>query len=226
MTEGNTCYRGGKPGVSDVFGASLWAADYLLTLASLGYAGVNLHGGSGKAVADSLSGTLPGELLMPDPKAPHPRPFYTPIAEVEGKYVAEPVFYGMLFAQKFAGTTVIPIDFNPGPVNATAFAAKQPDGRILLAIINKDPSQHLRLELTGHKGYGGATMPLHASSLTSRDVDFENFNAVQASIKTDQQGNIVGSRFPGYGGVGIDHGWIGLDIPPATAKIVNFDLAK
>ncbi len=49
MTEGNTCYRGGKPGVSDVFASSLWAADYLLSLAGLGYAGVNLHGGSGKA---------------------------------------------------------------------------------------------------------------------------------------------------------------------------------
>ena len=29
MTEGNTCYRGGKPGFSDVFAAALWAADYL-----------------------------------------------------------------------------------------------------------------------------------------------------------------------------------------------------
>ncbi|MBV8675072.1 MAG: hypothetical protein JOZ33_16715, partial [Acidobacteriaceae bacterium] len=32
MTEGNTCYRGGKPGVSDVFAAALWAADYSLLL--------------------------------------------------------------------------------------------------------------------------------------------------------------------------------------------------
>jgi hypothetical protein len=30
MTEGNTCYRGGKPGVSDVFAAALWSADYSL----------------------------------------------------------------------------------------------------------------------------------------------------------------------------------------------------
>jgi len=29
MTEGNTCYRGGKPGMSDSFGAALWAADLL-----------------------------------------------------------------------------------------------------------------------------------------------------------------------------------------------------
>jgi hypothetical protein len=44
MTEGNTCYRGGKPGVSDVFAAALWSADYSLLLASNNYAGVNLHG--------------------------------------------------------------------------------------------------------------------------------------------------------------------------------------
>jgi hypothetical protein len=37
MTEGNTCYRGGKPGVSDVFAAALWSADYSLLLASNDY---------------------------------------------------------------------------------------------------------------------------------------------------------------------------------------------
>ena len=47
MTEGNTCYRGGKPGVSDVFAAALWAADYSLLLAANNYSGINLHGGTG-----------------------------------------------------------------------------------------------------------------------------------------------------------------------------------
>src|ERR1700726_1045188 len=37
MTEGNTCYRGGKPGVSDVFAAALWSADYSLRLANNNY---------------------------------------------------------------------------------------------------------------------------------------------------------------------------------------------
>ena len=46
MTEGNSCYRGGKPGMSDAFAAALWAGDYMLALASVGCAGVNLHGGS------------------------------------------------------------------------------------------------------------------------------------------------------------------------------------
>jgi hypothetical protein len=149
MTEGNTCYRGGKPGVSDVFASALWSADYLLQLASLGYAGVNLHGGDAKAVANSLGGTLPGDALVlaahRDP-ATHPHPYYTPIALIDDKYVLEPVARGMKFAQQFADTTMIPLDFNPGPVNATAYATRWSTGRICLAIINKDATQDLHLE--------------------------------------------------------------------------------
>ena len=45
MTEGNSCYRGGKPGMSNAFCSALWAADYMLKLAEYGSVGVNLHGG-------------------------------------------------------------------------------------------------------------------------------------------------------------------------------------
>ena len=60
MTEGNSCYRGGKPGMSDAFAASLWAADYMLELASLGCAGVNLHGGKSEFLTAGLGGHTPG----------------------------------------------------------------------------------------------------------------------------------------------------------------------
>ena len=166
MTEGNTCYRGGKPGVSDVFAASLWAADYLLLLASLGYAGVNLHGGTAQSVANSLGGKLPGEDLLKDPNAPHPRPFYTPIADIDGSYVAEPVYQGMKFAQNFAGAAMIPLDFNPGSVDATAYAAKLPTGQKIVAVINKDASLPLHIDLPG---YSVGNM-MSAPSLTSTDV--------------------------------------------------------
>ena len=168
MTEGNSCYRGGKPGFSDVFGAALWAADYALSLAAFGYSGINLHGGSGKAVADSLGGTLPGEALMPDPKAPHPRPFYTPIAEIDGKYVAEPVYYGLKFVQHFAGATMVPVDFDPGTVNATAYAAKLPNGRSLIAIINKDATQSTEITVPVHGK--GTLYRLTAPTLTAHEA--------------------------------------------------------
>jgi hypothetical protein len=171
MTEGNSCYRGGKPGFSDVFGAALWAADYALTLASLGYAGVNLHGGGGKAVADSLGGTLPGEALMADPKAPHPRPFYTPIADMNGRYVAEPVYFGLKFAQHFAGARMIPVDFAAGAVNATAYAAKLHDGRTVIAVINKDAAQSTRISVQGLRG--GRLYRMSAPALTSHEAHLE-----------------------------------------------------
>jgi hypothetical protein len=155
MTEGNTVYRGGKPGVSDVLASALWGADYLFELMSLGYCGVNLHGGSGHAQAVSVGGVFHGEALMKDPTVPHPKPFYTPIAnegtlagagvdgKLNGKYVLEPVGVGMKFAAAFSGATMLPVDFNPGTVNAVAYAAKRPDGKVIIAILNKDATQNL-----------------------------------------------------------------------------------
>lgn len=157
MTEGNTCYRGGKPGVSDTFASALWVADYLLDLANFGYAGANIHGGDGKAVGNSLGGHLPGDdivLAQHGNPAEHPHPYYTPIAHIGDAYVAEPINYGMQFAGRFAGATMLPVDFNPmngsSKVNATAYAAKTTDGKTLLAIINKDATQALPLNLPGY----------------------------------------------------------------------------
>jgi hypothetical protein len=159
MTEGNTVYRGGKSGLSDVFAAALWSADYLLTLMSSGYSGVNLHGGSGHAQAVSVGGTFVGEADMKDPNQPHPKPFYTPIAnegtlagsgvdgKLNSKYVLEPSGYGMKFVSEFAGGTLLPVDFNPGAVNATAYAVRRADGKILVAVLNKDETQPLRLSM-------------------------------------------------------------------------------
>ena len=148
MSEGNTCYRGGKPGVSDVFAAALWSADYLLRLASLGYAGVNLHGGDAQTVANSLGGKLPGdEIVLAEHGNPatHPHPYYTPIAHIGDEYLLEPVAYGMKFAGLFAGATMVPLEFDPGSVNATAYAGRRRDGMLIVAVVNKDAQQSVVL---------------------------------------------------------------------------------
>lgn len=178
MSEGNTCYRGGKPNVSDVLAAALWAADYALSLANFGYAGINLHGGGGKAVGNSLGDRMPGEALLKPGEAPHPRPFYTPIADMNGTYIPEPDFRGLQFAGRFAGATMMPLDFDPGTANATAYAAKLPTGQLQVAIINKDETKSVPLNLAGFS----PALVLTAPSLESRDV---NLSEPQANTEAN-----------------------------------------
>jgi hypothetical protein len=182
MTEGNTCYRGGKPGVSDVFAAALWSADYSLLLASNNYSGVNLHGGTGKSVANFVGGTLPGDALLeakgatPEQIAAHPHPFYTPIGTFGSNYVLEPVAYGLKLAGSFSGGTLFKNDFSMNlqdtGVNATAYAAKLPGGHTSMIILNKDSATDLEVELDFGRDERGAvqTETLHAPGLDSREA--------------------------------------------------------
>jgi len=191
MTEGNTCYRGGKPGVSDVFAAALWSADYSLLLASNDYSGVNLHGGTGKSVANSVGGSLPGDALLeakgetPEQIAAHPHPFYTPIGTFGSDYVLEPVAYGLKFAGSFSGGMLLKTDFSTKlqdtGVNATAYAAKLAGGQTSVIILNKDAVADVEVELDFGHGMSGAVKSetLHAPALDSREAH------ITASTKTD-----------------------------------------
>jgi hypothetical protein len=191
MTEGNTCYRGGKPGVSDVFAAALWSADYALLLATNGYSGVNLHGGTGKSVANSVGGSLPGDELLqangetPEQIAAHPHPFYTPIATLGSDYVLEPVAYGLKFAGSFSGGILLKTEFSTklqaAGVNATAYAAKLPGGHTSVIILNKDAAADVEVELDFGSGTSGAveTETLQAPALDSREAH------ITTSTKTD-----------------------------------------
>jgi hypothetical protein len=182
MTEGNTCYRGGKPGVSDVFAAALWSADYSLLLASNDYSGVNLHGGTGKSVANSVGGTLPGDSLLeakgetPEQIGAHPHPFYSPIATFGSDCVLEPVGYGLKFAGSFSGGTLLRTEFSAKlqamGVNATAYAAKLPGGHTSVIILNKDAAADIEVELDFGRDASGVvqTETLLAPALDSREA--------------------------------------------------------
>jgi len=180
MTEGNTCYRGGKPGVSDVFAAALWAADYSLLLASNGYSGVNLHGGTGMSVANSVGGSLPGDAILkergatPEQIAAHPHPFYTPIATFGSEYVLEPVALGLIFAGSIGGGRFIEADLTSklqaADVNASAYAARLSSGETSVIVLNKDGEKDIDLYLDfGPAGEGPVEVEtLHAPALDSR----------------------------------------------------------
>ena len=184
MTEGNTCYRGGKPGVSDVFAAALWAADYSLLLASNNYSGINLHGGTGNSVANSVGGFLPGDVLLKDQGATaeqiatHPHPFYTPIATFGNEYVLQPVGYGLKFAGLLSGGAFFKSDLSSellaAGVDASAYAAKLPGGRTSVIVLNKDAAKDLELTLDLGTAAGKVEIvTLHAPALDSREAHIE-----------------------------------------------------
>ncbi len=185
MTEGNTCYRGGKPGVSDVFAAALWSADYALLLASNNYSGVNLHGGTGKSVANSVGGFLPGDVLLkdqgatPEQIATYPHPFYTPIATFGAQYKLEPVAYGLKFAGSFSGGVLLKSDLTSklqaAGVNATAYAAKLSDGKASVIVLNKDAEKDLAVTINFGRGVTGTVQAekLIAPALDSREAQIE-----------------------------------------------------
>jgi len=79
LAETNSCYQGGKQGVSDTFASALWGTDLMYQLAAAGGVGINFHGGG--------------------------YGWYTPIAgTVANGFVARPLFYGMLlFAEAGPG---------------------------------------------------------------------------------------------------------------------------
>ncbi|HXC96853.1 MAG TPA: hypothetical protein VNU92_14220 [Edaphobacter sp.] len=119
MDEGNSCFGGGRLGVSDAYASALWAADFMLQTACAGIVGVNFHGGG--------------------------IGFYTPI-ETSDKSPAtpRPVYYGMQFAQQFAGLKIAPCPINMSE-NLTAYYATA-NNQAKLAVINKS-SDALNLEL-------------------------------------------------------------------------------
>jgi hypothetical protein len=110
MDEGNSCFGGGRDGVSNAYASALWVADYMLHVACAGFIGVNLHGG----------GTG----------------FYAPIESSEKSPAApRPMYFGMQFAQQFAGYALAPCIMKTDE-NVTAYLGTKGQ-QTRLAVINK-----------------------------------------------------------------------------------------
>ena len=123
MAETNSCYHGGKAGVSDTFAAALWGGDYTLQLMQAGFTGINFHGGG--------------------------QGYYTPIAfSPQTGFSARPLYYGMLLAREFAGTKLVRAHLNTSGINATAYAARTESGW-KIAIFNKDSQRDISVRVQG-----------------------------------------------------------------------------
>ncbi|MGA8042395.1 MAG: hypothetical protein WCA37_06285 [Terracidiphilus sp.] len=122
MSEGNSCWNGGQPGVSDTLASALWGLDAMLRFASLGCAGVNLHGGGNG--------------------------YYTPIAgSLAGGFTRRPEFFGMKLAREFVGATLMQTNLLCSNDRVSAYVAHRNRAEMLLAINKTAQSLTMRVPM-------------------------------------------------------------------------------
>ncbi len=140
LAETNSCYQGGKQGVSDTFASALWGADLMYQLASEGGMGINFHGGG--------------------------YGWYTPIAGTrENGFLARPIYYGMLlFAQAGPGQLIeSKLDGLEQAPLLTAYGLRSDSGKIKVAVFNKNLDRSVRLTIeSGQRTERVTALRLHA----------------------------------------------------------------
>jgi len=114
MSEGNSCWDGGKAGVSDTLASALWCIDYMLNLAQRGVSGVNFHGGGNG--------------------------FYTPIAGAPSTgFMKRPEYFGIQFMRPLLGSRFLQTTPTGAGTRVSAYALRSAN-RDRLVIINKEDS--------------------------------------------------------------------------------------
>jgi hypothetical protein len=111
VSEGNSCWNGGQPGVSDTFASALWCADTMLQFARRGWIGFNLHGGGNGHYAPIVGAPSSG-------------------------FRKRPEFFGMQFFQMLSGGTFLPAIAHGLPAGVAVHAVEQ-QGRRRIAVVNK-----------------------------------------------------------------------------------------
>ncbi|RDS83503.1 hypothetical protein DWU98_03935 [Dyella monticola] len=172
LTEANSYYFGGRDGVSNVFAAALWGADFMLGLASLGVSGIHFHGGTLTSVEASLGREVHATTdasslsLQRDAASAH----YAPIAgDVALGFQPRPLYHGMVLAQRFAGARMLYGKLDTGGANLAAYAGKR-DDEMLLALINKDVLLDADMSIDVEDFFIDSAEQLRAASLDSRDT--------------------------------------------------------
>lgn len=122
LAETNSCFSGGKPGVSDTFASALWGGVLMYHLASQGGTGINFHGGG--------------------------YGWYTPIAGTRRNgFLARPIYYGMLLFEQAGAGQFIECHWEAGEQAklVSAYALRAEDGNLKAIIFNKNLGQRVQI---------------------------------------------------------------------------------
>ena len=146
ICEVNSFSGGGRPGVSDTFGAALWVLEYMFELASAGCSGVNMETGVNQRGFVSS---------------------YSPIGDDErGNYKAAPEYYGMLAFAQAARGVVVRCEVDAGGRKVSAYATRQVGEGVTVTVINKEAMGDVEVEVEGMSR--GAVLRLRGAALEAK----------------------------------------------------------
>ena len=148
ICEANSCFGGGKPGVSDTMAAALWGLDFMFTLVQFNASGVNLE--TGVNHLGFLS-------------------WYTPIGvDKGGKFVPTPLYQGMRAFSLASRGDLIGSTLEPAGLNLTAYAVRS-EREVWVTLINKEAARDAQVR-AACPGIGKvAVLRLTAPSLSSKE---------------------------------------------------------
>jgi hypothetical protein len=186
--ECNTASSGGRRGVSDSFASALWSIDFMFDVARHGGMGVNLHG---SFTPNNYSSIV-----------------YDKQTET---YVPAPLYYGLLFFSRAATGTMVASECK-SPANLVAHAVAGCDGKLRVALVNKDLAQgvDVRMEGLGKMSRGEVLRLSAPSAVATGGVTFAG-----ASVAAD------GTWGPSQTeATAVTNGAASVSVPAASAVLV------
>jgi hypothetical protein len=202
LDETNTVSCGGRPGVSDTFGAALWAIRYLTEAMSLGVAGVNLQGNPSNCHGYSpLCAASPADLR-------------------QGALAPQPEWYALLLARRLIGERPIASSLRaPSSANLTATAFLGAHGALSVVLVD-----------AGRPGSPRAHVVVRLPRKNKTNVRAELL-ALTAPSPTSTTGTKLAGRTVRPDGayeppatlpeVPLRHGKLDLVLPPSSAALLT-----
>jgi hypothetical protein len=140
ITETNSIYGEGQPGISDTLGAALWGLELMFQAATAGADGINFHGGAHN-------------------RRPAEDKAYTPIGRSgNGRHRAAPLYYSMVMFARAARGALVPTYLVPDLNHLKAFAVRAPEGTLQVCLLNKSSTRGEGVEIDPGRRFSVASI--------------------------------------------------------------------
>jgi hypothetical protein len=142
MAEMNSSYGGGQDGVGNTFGAVLWLARSLYTLAQSSFEGVNVH-------------------------SDNPSKYSPLLRDASGTFQAQPVYYAMRLFGLYGKGSFCPVQTSGAPTGLLSYALVSDVGWWRLVFVNSSLTDAVSVRLPAYNN-----LPMSVNTLSAPSINY------------------------------------------------------